>query len=504
MKSSNRIIINTLAQYGRTIINMVLSLYSSRLVLEYLGVDDYGIYALVAGVVSMLSFLTNSLVVSTQRFLSINQGIGQIDKLKEVFSNSLILHLVLGLTISIALTCITPFLFNGFLNIPNNKINIAEILYFQVIGMVYISLIASPFRALLVSRENIIYTSFVDIIDGVLKVVLILLLPLFADRLLAYGWIIFTIRILNLFAFAIYCFPKYEECIFPQFKKFKFSYLKEISSFTGWIIYSMGIIAFRTQGLAIVLNKIFGTIINAAYGVGGQISGLLSNISSSFNTAIAPQLMSSAGKGEKERMWLLAEIECKFSFLLLAMLGIPTMFEMQALLELWLVEVPDYTMMFGCMFLAINIIDMLSVGLGTVNRAIGSIGKYTFLTFTPKLFILPISYIGLKYGMSLIGVCIIMVAIETLSMLLRIYYMRDNADFSATAFCKSVIFRSLPPVIISGLVCWIICNILEFSFRFIITFLVSVPFFALTTYLVSLNKWEKNYLKSLFNKVIKR
>ena len=179
MQASNRIIINTLAQYIRTIVNMVLSLYSSRLVLEILGVEDYGVYSLVAGIVSMLSFLTNSLVGSTQRFLSVSQGKGDIRHLKEVFSNSLILHIVLGFLVAVVLGILTPFIFNGFLNIPVGRIEVAEKLYIMVILMVYASFIASPFRALLVSHENIVYTSIIDMLDGVLKVILVLVLPKF-------------------------------------------------------------------------------------------------------------------------------------------------------------------------------------------------------------------------------------------------------------------------------------------------------------------------------------
>lgn len=504
MKPSNRIIVNTLAQYGRTILNMVLSLYSSRLVLEYLGVNDYGIYALVAGVVSMLSFLTNSLVSSTQRFLSVHQGKGNIDKLKEIFSNSLIIHLFLGFIISIILISLIPFMFDGFLNIPENKINTSKILYVQVVTMVYISLIASPFRALLISRENIVYISIIDIVDGILKVILILLLPKFGDRLLAYGWIMFSIRIFNLLAFTIYSFIRYEECIIPRFRKFNITYLKEISYFTGWILYSSGVIAIRVQGLAIVLNKMLGTAINAAYGIGGQIAGMISFISSSFNTAISPQLMKSLGAGDRTRMWFLAEIECKFSSLLLAMIGIPTMFEMQTLLEIWLKEVPDNTMIFGCMFLTMNIIDLMSSGLGTVNRAIGNIGKYTLLTFTPKLFILPIAFVCIYYKLSLMWVCILSISVEIISMLLRIYYMKNYDDFSATKFCKAIILRSLPPVIVSIIACWIIISHLDFNYRFILTYIIAIPVFLLTAYFISLTKWEKNIVMSFVYKVLKK
>lgn len=503
MQANNRIIVNTIAQYARTIINVLLSLYSSRLVLEILGVDDYGIYALVAGVVSMLSFLTNSLVASTQRFLSVNQGKGNINKLKDIFSNSLIIHLALGMIITIVLGMFTSYIFNGFLNINENKIDVARILYIQVIWMVYISFICSPFRALLVSHENIVYTSFIDVIDGVLKVVLVLFLNRFDDKLLAYGWIMFSIRLFNLLAFALYCYIKYDECILPRFRRFSYSYVKELSVYTGWMMYSSGIITFRIQGVAIVLNKILGTAINAAYGIGSQISGMISFVSSSFNHAIAPQLMSSSGSGNNERMWFLAETECKFSFLLLGMIGIPTMFEMQTILELWLVEVPTYAALFGCMFITMQMVDLLSTGLATVNKASGNVGKYTLITYTPKLIIVPICWFGLQHGTSLTSIYILSVVVEAISMLLRIFCTKSNNYFTPIKFCKSVILRSIPPVLVSTLICSLFYNYFDFNLRFILTYIVSIALYLVVTYFASLSKQEKQLIDTVLSKLFK-
>lgn len=503
MQANNRIIINTIAQYARTIINVLLSLYSSRLVLDILGVDDYGIYALVAGVVSMLSFLTNSLVASTQRFLSVNQGKSNIDNLKDIFSNSLIIHLALGLVITIILSMLTPCIFNGFLNINEDKISVARILYIQVIWMVYISFICSPFRALLVSHENIVYTSFIDVIDGILKVVLVLLLHCFDDKLLAYGWIMFSIRLFNLLAFGVYCYIKYDECILPRFKRFSFNYVKELSVYTGFMMYSYGVIAFRIQGVAIVLNKILGTAINAAYGIGSQISSMISFISSSFNHAISPQLMCSYGNGNNERMWFLAETECKFSFLLLGLIGIPTMFEMHTILNLWLVEVPKYAALFGCMFITMQMIDLLSTGLATVNKATGNVVKYTLITYTPKLIIVPFCWIGLKNGLSLVSIYILSVIVETISMLLRVFFTECNNYFSPIKFCKTVILRSLPPVLVSVSFCYLFCNYFCFNLRFLLTYTVSITLYIIVTYLVTLSKQEKEIVNSILLKLLK-
>lgn len=480
---------------------MVLSLYSSRLVLEILGVNDYGIYSLVAGVVSMLSFLTNSLVGSTQRFLSVSQGKGNIERLREVFSNSLILHIVLGFVVVIILGTLTPFIFNGFLNIPTGRIDIAEKLYLLVILMVYTSFIASPYRALLVSHENIVYTSIVDVIDGILKVILVILLPYFTiDKLLAYGFIMLGIQLFNLFAFLIYSHVKYEECIFPKIRLFSFKYIKELSSFTGWMLYLSVCITVRIQGLAIVLNKIYGASINAAYGIGSQISGMVSFISSSFNNAVAPQLMASEGRGDRNKMLSLAEMQSKTSFLLLAMIGIPTMFEMQTLLELWLVEVPENTMLFGCVFLSMQIVDMLSTGLGNINKAIGNIGRFSLITYTPKLLILPVAWFILYKEGSLILVGGIMFFVEAICMLLRIYLFRNESWFNPWEYCKSVILRSLPPVVVSILVCFLIHSSVNTDFRLMYTYFASIILFICTAYIFSLNKNEKVIVKSILKR----
>ena len=504
MEASNRIIVNTIAQYVRTIINMVLSLYSSRLVLDILGVDDYGVYSLVAGVVSMLSFLTNSLVGSTQRYLSVSQGKGDIQHLKEVFNNSLVIHILLGLATSVVLFGLTPFIFDGFLNIPADRIETAKGLYALVVVMVCFSFIASPYRALLVSHENIVYTSIVDVLDGVLKVILVLLLPHIPfDKLLAYGVITLSIQLFNLLMFSVYSHVKYEECMLPRVRQLSWSFVKELSAFTGWILYSSVCTTARNQGVAIVLNRAFGAVINAAYGIGLQISGMLAFVGTSFNNAIAPQLMAAEGGHDRKKMLQLAEAQSKFSFILMAMFGIPAMFQMKTLLQIWLVEVPENTVMFGCMFLSMQIVDMLSTGLAMANRAIGNIGKYTVVSYTPKLLILPVVWGILKVGLPLVTVAILMFAVETLCMLLRIYMFRNESWFDIKSFIHSVILKNIFPVLVSVLIC-VLCSLFisDNLACFIVTFVVSVIGYVAASYYTSLNGMEKDVVNSVCRKII--
>lgn len=505
MRASNRIIVNTLVQYARTIINLLLSLYSTRLVLQILGVEDYGIYSLVGGVVSMLSFLTNSLIGSTQRFLSVYQGRGEIDKLKKVFSNSLMLHVALGFLITLFLEVFTCFLFDGFLNIPTDRVSTAKNIYQLVVLMVYMSFIAAPYKALLVSHENIVYTSIIEVLDGVLKVLFVFLLPHISyDKLLGYGYVMFSIQIFNLLAFAIYSHRKYVECIFPQFRSFSVSYIKELFSYTGWMIYSTMCIAVRTQGLAIVLNRVMGAAVNAAYGIGSQISAMVSFISSSFSNAVSPQLMAAEGGGNRSHMWLLAQVESKFSFLLLAMVGIPTMFEIQTLLHLWLGEVPQYVSLFACMFISMQIVDMLSSGLGLANRAMGNIGMYTVVTYTPKLLILPAAWVVLYLGGALWIVAAIMVTVEAFCMYMRIFLFRKFDGFNQGVYIKEVFIKSMPPVIITIIVTYLFTSFISFKFRFVLTYVVCVIIFAFFTYLFSLSGLERQKINDIAYGIIRK
>lgn len=502
MKASNRIVVNTLVQYARTLINLVLSLYSARLVLDILGIQDYGIYSLIAGVVSMLSFLTNSLVGSTQRFLSVHQGRGDIENLKNVFGNSLLLHILLGFIIFIILESLTPFLFNGFLNISPERVDAASMVYQLVILMVYISFVAAPYRALLVSRENIVYISVIDVLDGVFKVVFVLLLPfILVDKLIAYGWIMIAIHLINLLSYAVYDHWKYEECVFPKWSKFDVEYIKELSSFTGWITYSTLCIALRNQGVAVVLNKMMGAAINAAYGVGLQICGMVSFVSTSFSNAVAPQLMAAEGNGDRNHMWVLAEIESKFSFLLLAMVGIPTIFEMQSILEIWLVEVPESTMLFGSTFLLMQIVDMLTTGLALANKAMGKIGKYTLITYTPKLFVLPAGWVMLNVGWSVWTVCFLMIVIEAICMFLRLMLFVGFQGFNAGLFIRNVMLRSIPPVIVACTCCWTIQIYINFPCRFLLTFILSISLFICTAYYCSFNSIEQAKVDNILSYV---
>ena len=425
MNSSNKIIVNTVAQYTKTFINILLSLYSSRIILMILGESDFGIYSLIAGIVALLSFLTNSMVMSTQRFLSIGQGRGEEKELKNIFNNSLILHMFIGVVIVCIFVSITPLLFNGFLNIPVERKCASQILYFTIISVLFISFQTSPYKALLVSHENIIYTSIVDVIDGALKLLLVLLLPYISvDSLVTYGFMILGIQIFNFTAFSIYGYTHYKECVFVNFSRFNVKYMKNLAGFTGWVTLSSFFVIGRNQGFAIVINKLLATTANAAYGVANQLSGYLSFLSSSLTNSVAPQLMQAVGKKDMKRALFLTKFQSKMAFLLLGLFAIPLMFEMDSILTIWLKVYPKNAPLLAVMIVSSILIDQPTYGITTLFQAIGKLAFYSIVFYVPKFLVLPISYFILKNSGSLIYVALTYFSIETVCMMLRLYCIK--------------------------------------------------------------------------------
>ena len=498
MKASNRLILNTAAQYTRTIINVVLSLYSSRLILQILGESDFGIYTLVAGIVSLLSFFTDSLSTSTQRFLSVSQGEGLLENTKKVFTNSIFVHIAIGFVTVLILLSITPFLFD-IINIPSDRHYAALIVYYLVIGMIFVSLLIAPYRAVLISQENIVYTSIIDVIDGILKLVLIFLLSFCTlDKLILYAWIMLGIRLFDFLAFSLFSHYKYEECIIPRFSLFDSCYVRKLMSFTGWSMYSSACIMGRAQLVAIIINRALGTVANAAYGIGSSLLGYVCFLSSAFNSAVAPQLMKACGAKEVGRMFYLAFFQCKLSFILFALLAIPSSFEIDTMLRLWLGNVPRYANIFSVMFMLTMQADLMTSGLGTLCNAKGRIAKYSISVFTPKLAVVPLSWLCFHFVLPVWSLVFVFLITEIVSMLIRIPSCYNLMKFDIKAFFTDTVLKALIPVLAGAIVCFIICQFMNKTIlRFFITYALSSLTILSITYLYSLTVDEKNKIKQI-------
>lgn len=504
MTNSKRIIVNTIAQYTRTIINVCLSLYSTRLILSALGQSDYGVYTVVAGIVAMLSFVTNALVTTTQRYLSFHHGKNDLEQVRIVFGNSWLIHLIIGIAISIILCALGPWITQNFLNIEETRRGAALFVYFSAVLMLFISFITAPIRALFVARENIVFTSVVDILDGILKFVIAIIISKVAyDHLITYSGLLTCIAFFNLAILSLYAATKFPEFHLPKLKELDLHYIKGLGNFAGWTIYATGCVIARNQGISIVLNLFFGTIINSAYGIALQVLGAVQFVSTSIISAMNPQIMKAEGAGERTKMLRLCEYESKYSFLLLSIVAIPLIAEMNTVLQLWLGNVPEHAVMFCRCVLIASLCDQLSVGLTSANQAIGKLRLYNFTFYTLKLIVLLLTWICLKHHLPLISIMWCYIIVELFTSLLRLPLMKHIANIQMWQFCKNVFGRiSIPAICIAG-TSYLISTYVHAPHSIFYCILASCITGILSIWYTSLTPSEKNIVRNFLKKTAK-
>lgn len=503
MTSTSRLIVNSLAQNVRTVINIVLSLYSTRLVLEILGQSDYGIYMLVAGVVSFLSYFTNAMVSTTQRHLSYSFGQNNTDIAKQIFANSLMINAFLGISLFLISSLLTNYLFNGLtLNIEQSKIEEASWVYLTVLCSLFFTFLTSPFRALLIAKENIVYISIIDILDGLLKLMLVLCLYwVVSHRLFFYACSISITMLFNLLALALYAKSKYQECtLFPKLDQWSSSIQKELFGFTTWTIYGSLCVFLRTQGIAIILNKSFGSCINASYGIAGQILGSVSFFSSAIINAFTPQIIKAEGAGDRVQMLSLSLKACKYCYFMLCLFALPLIFEMDDILNFWLGNAPTYSSLFCRVFLIGALFDQMTTGLNVANQALGRIRNYMLLIYSAKLAAVPLIWGGIYMQYELKYIFCIYLIFELLTAYMRLPYIVKTTGLELYSFIRQVLFPIVLPTLVGILVCYLMIRIPHFYGRFVITGISSAIVSIVFIWWFGLENSERIFAKDIINR----
>ncbi len=509
MRSGKKIALNTGILYLKMILTAGITLYTTRLVLEGLGVEDYGIYNLIAGVVAMLAFLNTAMATSTQRFFSYHQGKDDLEMQKRVFSNSFILHIVIGIIMVIVLEIAGLFLFDGFLNIPADRVWAAKIIYHTMTFTIFFSVISVPYNASLSAHENMLWIAIVSVVEVVLKLGVALLVFWFeGDKLVFYSVIVAAVSVIVVFLYAVYCLKYYEEVTLNVGGRVDKPLMKELASFAGWNLFGAACGVARAEGIAIVLNIFFGTIINAAYGIANQLSGQLSFFSLSMLRSMNPQIMRAEGAGERKRMLWLSMKASRFGYYLLAFISIPFIFEMDHILAFWLKTVPDYTAIFCILILVASLVRQLTVGLQSAAQATGKIRLYQVVVGGVLLLNLPAAWVLLKLGFAAYSVLFSFIIVELLSLVFRLFFLKVLAGMSIRNYSYMVFFKAMIPTIVALAVSYLISHYIVIDFRFIINIVVTFIAFGISIYLFGLEKDEKEKVRSAFlmvkSKIVKR
>ncbi|PZP50045.1 MAG: hypothetical protein DI598_06510 [Pseudopedobacter saltans] len=497
-KDSQKIVLNTGILFTRLVLSTLISLFSTRVVLQALGNSDFGVFSLISGLILMLAFLNAALSSSTQRFLSYYHGLGDLQLSRKVFTNSLFLHTMIGALIVLMILVIGYFMFHGFLNIQPGRMHAAKLIYVGTAIAFFFNIVSVPFTGLLTAYENQLWSAIVNLLESFSRLAIAYyLFYTHGDKLVVYGLLMAANLVIKCFLFAIYCFKKYPECTLKGLFRIDKPLIKELTSFASWNLFGVVCSLGRFQGLALILNRFFGTVANAAYGISNQIGTQLNYFSESLLVAVNPQIMRSEGLGDRRRMLTLSMLASKFGTLIMAGFSIPILFELPAILHLWLKEVPPNTEIFCSLTILAILINQETVGLQSAVQAIGKIKVYQIVMGSLLILNLPVAYLLLSIGFPSYWAILVFVIIEAVACVFRIFFVRKLGNMSIGEYCQKVFLRQLVPTLVSALACWICTRLMDFQWRWLVTIAISFLLFAVSVYFFSLEKQEKKMLADM-------
>lgn len=508
MQNSTRIIVNTGILYGKMFITIGIALFSTRLILNALGASDFGIFALVGGVIGALSFLNKAMASATQRYLSYNRGKGH-EQMAKVFNTALVLHIIIGLVFATILEIAGLFIFDGFLNIPVERIPVAKFVFHCMVASTFFTVIAVPYDAIMNAKENMFVFALFSVLESVLKLCIgIWLYYTPVDRLATYGLCMALMTVVCRTAKRIYSRMHYSESKMSLACVDK-NLMKEMAAYSGWVtVESVSHIA-KGEGIPIILNLFFGTVVNAAYGVSTQVRQNIGLFSEMIFRSSNPQLMKNIGEGNLAKGIQISFITCKFSYLLMALLSVPLIVKADYVLSLWLKNVPENAVFFCQLTLATNLIIMLARGLNFLIDGIGKIRAYRIALSIFNVLVFPLAYALLYFGFSASSVFASIILSDILVVAARIHFANKYSQMGVLTFIKATIFRLVPITLITVAVAYVSSEIVpnyDFLNLVICTITSSISLSALF-YAGALNKEErtftKNFIKKAIHKILK-
>lgn len=502
--NNKRIAKNTLLLYFRMLLTMVVSLYTSRVVLQTLGVVDYGIYNVVGTFVAMFTVLSGSLSAAISRFLTFELGRKDKDKLKRVFSSAVTVQIMLSLIIVILAETVGLWFLNHKMVIPIERIEAANWVYQFSILAFGINLISVPYNAAIIAHERMsafAYISILEVLGKLFVAFSITISPI--DKLILYGLLLMLIALIIRIVYGYYCKNNFEECTF--YFIFDKTLLKEMFSFAGWNMIGSTASILRDQGGNVIINLFCGPTVNAARGIAIQVSHVVQGFVTNFMTALNPQIIKSYANGQKGYMMNLIGRGARFSFYLLFLLSLPIILSTREILHIWLGIVPEHTISFIQLSLLFSLHETLAAPLITAMLAHGDIKKYQIIAGGLNMLNLPISYFCLKTGMMPEFVFIVAILFSFFVQMARLILLKQMIHLNIKLFLKDVYVNVFKVSVITSIIPLILLYCFEPSFiRFIVVSIISFLCSLLNIYIFGCNKEEKKIILSFISKLTKK
>lgn len=502
--NSKRIAKNTLLLYVRMLLTMAVALFTSRVVLNTLGVSDYGTYNVVGGIVAMFSMLSATFSSSVTRFLTFELGKNNPLKLKNIFSTSVTIYIALAIVIFILGETLGVWFLNEKLNIPEDRMFAANFVLQCSLATFMINLISVPYNAVIIAHERMQAFAYISILEVSLKLLIVYLLMISPfDKLIVYAVLLTFVAFLIRIIYTLYGKRHFDECRY-QFVLDK-RLLIQMSSFAGWNAIGSSSAVLRSEGINIIINIFCGTLVNAARAISFQVNAAVTQFTSNFMTAVNPQIIKSYASGDKEYMMSLVYRSAKFSFFLLLLLTMPILLDTNYILILWLKQVPEHTIWFVRFMLIFTLVESISMPLITVMLATGKIRNYQIIVGGIILLNLPLSYLLLRFGYPPESTILVYIMTSIFSLIARLIMLKRMINLSIYNFC----FRVLGPCFFVSIIFFILPYFFSMQLEknfigFIFIVIFSSLWGAISIYFIGCNKNEKYFIRSRIIKLFKK
>ena len=489
--ANKRIAKNTLVLYVRMLFTMGISLFTSRVILQTLGVEDYGISSVVGGVISMFTFINAAMVSSTQRYLNFELVRGDANQLRSVFSTSLQIHALIALAIIVLSETVGLWFLNEKLVIPEARMTAAMWVYQCSILSCAVSIMSTPYNAVIVAHEKMSAFAYISILDVSLKLLVVYLLVVLPfDKLIILAILNLLVQLFIRYIYTLYCHRHFPESYF-QFR-FNKTLFKEMFGFAGWSFWGNLAAILYTQGLNMMLNIFFGPIVNAARGIAVQVQSAVQQFVGGFQTALNPQITKNYASNNLPQMHSLMFRSARFSFLLLFFLSLPVLMETNFILTLWLKTVPDDAVIFTQIMICISLIYTTANPCIIANQATGKVKIYQMVVGGILLLILPISYVVLKLGAPAYSVFIVHFCIESVAQFSRMYMLRKLIHLPLWQYMKNIYIPIVSTVIIAIILPLVVrMQVSEGWLRFLAVGFTCVLSVGASSYFIGFTKQER-------------
>lgn len=501
---SKTLVRNTILLYARMVLILLVGLYTSRVVLRTLGIADYGIYNVVGGMVYLFSIITTSLSIAVSRFISVELGRGDIEKLKRVFASSVVVQALMAAVFLAIAVPVSYWFLNCHLNIPPDRMYASNwVLLFCLLSFA-VNLMAVPFNSLIIAHEHMQTFAYVSILESLMKLVVVFLLvssPI--DHLITYAFLLFFVALLIASVYAFYCKRHFEETHVGL--HFDRRLLSEISSFAGWNFLDSAVTILNNQGVTVLINLFFGVVMNAARGVAIQIDTVIKQFVTNFMTALNPQIMKSYAEGDMEYFNYITCKGSKFCYYLILIFFVPLYFEIESVLSLWLGEYPEYAPTLIRLTLTCSLVDYVSNPLSYAVWATGRIKRYSLWIGGIGVLVLPLSYVAYKAGLPVEWSYYVFIFIYATFIVIKFVALNKLTGFPYMRYVKEVLCVVAIVTAAAFVYPFVVSRLMEPSYtRMVVnggtTFLITL----VIIFVIGLTKSERQFVLKFLSSLVRK